>query len=100
MSNSKGRDEIGNYSIATRFGKGRRLKHDSRLPRPATRAEMVEQIEATFRHNRWGINEQSANSRMLGLETKSLINYTDAELKIILGDLEKHKMILYSEDSK
>lgn len=43
--------EIANYSIATRFAKGKRIYHDKKFARPSSREDSIRQIEDTFRHN-------------------------------------------------
>lgn len=87
--------EIAEYLTTTRFGGRKRVVREARWTRPVTRDEEIRQIEATYRHNKWGRIEQAANSRLLGLEPKATIEYTDDELKIILDDFEKYGMILY-----
>ena len=90
--------EIADYSIATRFGKGKKIIHDRRIARANTRAEAVRQIETLYRENKWNEAEQATNSRLLGLDVSPLESYTDKELKIILDDAEKHGMILFCEE--
>ena len=89
--------EIADYSIATSFGRGRRIVHDRKWAEAQTRGEAIRQIEETYRANDWKAPESAANSRLLGLEVKPLAAYTNAELKIILDDLRKHRMILFEE---
>ena len=96
MSSAKA--EIANYSTSTSFGRGKRITHDVRWKRPKTRGDALEQIKATYLHNRWKAIEQTANSRMLGLEIKpDLIDYSNGELKRILDDMERYRMIIYED---
>lgn len=89
--------EIADYSISTSFGKGEPIKHDRRWRRPRTRETAIEQIEATYRHTKWGAVEQAANAAMLGLEAKRTGAYANDELKLILGDMERFRMIIYED---
>lgn len=98
------KDEIGNYSIATRFGKGKKIYHDKKWTRPANRNEILHRIEATRLSNRWDWAEFERNCKMLKLEIPEysadkpqmmLMLMTDEQLKIILEDFEKCRMILF-----
>lgn len=72
-------------------------KPDKRWKVPQTRDEYLRQINATYALNNWGESERAANHLGLKLEPKPLREYSDLELKIILDDLEKFKMILFED---
>lgn len=94
---SQAKDEIGNFSIATRFGQGKRIYHDEKLPRPKTRGDAIRQIEEAFRFNRWDASDIARNARLCGLEAKCPADYTNDELKMILDDFEHYGMIIYEK---
>ncbi len=91
------KDELGDYSISTSFGGRKKVRRDRPVPRPATRGDTLRQIYGIYAANEWTIAEQACNHRALGLPTKALDDYTDAELQIILADMEKYRMILFEE---
>lgn len=100
------KDEIGEYSIATRFGKGAKIYHDKKWTRPENRQEYLHRIEATRLANKWDWNEFRRNCEKLGLQIPDfpenkpqliLALMTDEQLKIILDDFEKYRMILFQQ---
>lgn len=100
------KDEVGEYSTATRFGKGKRIYHDKKWTRPVTRQEYLHRIEATRLSNKWDWDEFRRNCEMLNLvipeypenTPQDLLQMMTAEqLKLILDDFEKHGMILFQK---
>lgn len=91
------RDEIGEYSIATRFGKGKRIYHDKKWRRPSTLKQVLHQIEATRLGNGWDAGEFAINCELIGLGAKLLADFAPNELDIILADFAARRMILYED---
>lgn len=92
------KDEIGEYLAPTRFGKNKPpIRKDKPVARPATRGEALRQIEATYVYNKWDESDKARNARLVGLEAKSLLDYTNDELKIILDDFERYGMIIFEK---
>jgi hypothetical protein len=89
------KEEIGEFCVSTRFGKGKKIKRDVPIARPTSREEAVAQIEELYRFNRWNDSDRAANSLSVGLEPKPTGDYTNYELRVILTDAEKRGMILY-----
>lgn len=89
------KDENGEYTVSTRFGKGEKLYHDKKWTRPVDRKEYLHRIEVTRLSNKWDWEEFGRNSVSLGLKVKPLGEYSDDELKIVLDDFEKYRMILF-----
>jgi hypothetical protein len=94
---SRAKRDIGNYSVSTRFGKGKKIYHDLPIARPSSRGDAIRQIEETYRLADWKETEARANSLDVGLEPKPLTDYTNEELKIILDNAESHRMIIYEK---
>jgi hypothetical protein len=68
-----------------------------RHPRPKTREEMLKQVAGVYKANGWDDREQAYHMGTLGITPPSGTDlFTDDELRTILDDFEKAKMILYS----
>ena len=89
------KDEIGEFTVSTRFGGYKRTRRDAGIERPKSRAEAISQIEAVYSYQGWDERDKTVNAEGLGLEYKPLDDYSNDELKIILTDAEKTGMILY-----
>lgn len=74
-----------------------RVQMDPRWARPNTDQERMSQIERTRLINGWDKAEFAENCRLVGLEIKPLEEYEARDLKIILDDFERRRMILYED---
>lgn len=97
MADVSVKDETGNYTVATSFGKRRRIRKDVEISRPATIVETIFQIEICYAENHWDASEQMTNHRLLGLGEKTLMDLTGDELEIVRADMERRRMILYED---
>ena len=70
---------------------------DSRWARPRDEKDMRSQIERTRLINGWDKAEFAENCRLIGLDAKPLEEYAFEELKTILDDFERRRMILYED---
>ena len=67
----------------------------SREVRPKTKGEAKSLIERTFRFNRWDADEIKRYLKMLRFENMNWKEFESDDLRIILDDFEKAKMILF-----
>lgn len=68
-----------------------------KVPRPKTKGEAVRQVAEIYEQNDWGRVERMTHQTSLGLEPKLVTLFTVDELRVILDDFERARMILYSE---
>lgn len=68
-----------------------------RWRRPKTLGDAINQILAVYDGNDWDDNEAAKHRELLGLEVKPLRDYSHDDLKVILGDFEKARMVIYQD---
>ena len=101
MSVNVYQDADGEYSYGTNVGsKRKKIYHDKKWKRPVERKDYLRQIEATRLVNRYDAAEFGRFCADCGVPVKPLRDYTDDELKLILDEFARYRMILYVPDKK
>lgn len=67
------------------------------LPRPKTRGAAVSIVQDIYRQNDWDNEEQRRHQLSLRLDDKQLTERTNDEIKTILDDFEKARMVIFKE---
>jgi len=66
-----------------------------RPARPKTRGAAIATVQDVYRQTDWNADEQRRHQLTLGLEDKQLTERTNEEVKIILDDFEKSRMVIF-----
>jgi hypothetical protein len=69
-----------------------------RVPRPKTRGAAVSIVLDVYRQNDWDEDAQRRHQLSLKLEAKQLTERTNDEIKTILDDFEKARMVIFKGD--
>lgn len=70
----------------------------NRPPRPTTRAAAVSIVQDIYRQNDWDGDSQKRHQLSLKLDDKQLTERTNDEIKTILDDFEKARMVIFKGD--
>lgn len=69
-----------------------------RWPRPTSIAEARRQIAQTYRDNDWDEAEQMQFAMIVGLDAKTLSEYTPDEIRTIHARMVANRMILQTDE--
>jgi Mg2+ and Co2+ transporter CorA len=65
--------------------------------RPVMRQAAIATVEDVYRRNEWNDDEQRRYQRSFGLEEKTLHEMSNEEIRTILDDFEKARMVIFKE---
>lgn len=68
----------------------------NRPTRPTTRGAAIAIVQDIYRQNDWDADAQKRFEASLALEDKQLTERTNEEIKVLIDDFEKSKMLIFS----
>lgn len=66
-------------------------------PRPTVLSDARLLVDRIYGENAWGVIERASHQRMIGLNPKLLSEMSLDEVRIIVADLEKSKMVIFRD---